>query len=168
MNLFKLFQIDESKQAEHGKLFQRIEELAEQLSETELKEATAVAGLLGRIAYADTEFKDEEVAKIKAILHKESKLSNEAIEVITQLLVEQKIELLTLEEHFYTRLANEVMSADQRFELLAYMFQIAASDGTICLEEENLLHSVAESLKIPKSDVVSLKRTFKNYLSVFQ
>ena len=168
MNLLKLFKVKPNVQNDCGRLFEKISELGAQLEEAELKQLTAIAGLCGRIAYADTEITPDEMEKTTAILQAESKLSSNAIRIITTLIVEQRVELLTLEEHFYTRLANESMTTDEKRLLLKNMFLIAAADGTICLEEENLLFNVAGQLKLSRQDVVDLKREFKDYLSVFQ
>lgn len=168
MNLFKLFNFETEKKKDFGQLFDRIAQLGEGLGDEELKEVTAVAGLLGRVAYADSEISKEEQTEIKSILQKKSKLTAAAIEIILTLIVEKRVELLTLEEHFYARLANEVMSKEARKQLLENLFQIAAADGTICLEEENTLYGTAVSLKIPKNELTELKRKFKSYLSVFQ
>ena len=168
MNLFKLFQLESTAHPDHGQLLDRISQLGENLSETELKQITAIAGLCGRIAYADTQITDDELMKTRAILHDESKLSRASVNIIMQLIVEKRVELLTLEEHFYSRLANESMTVDQKRHLLKNLFRIAAADGTICLEEENLLFNVASQLKVSRQEIVELKREFKEYLSVFQ
>ncbi|MBN2526637.1 MAG: TerB family tellurite resistance protein [Deltaproteobacteria bacterium] len=168
MNIFKLFQIVPEKKQEFGQLFDRISQLGEQLSDTDLKKVTATAGLYGRIAYADTEITPDEVEKIKSILATDTGLSKKSSAIVTTLMLENKVELLTLEEHFYTRLANECMTVDEKKSLLKKMFQIAAADGTICLEEENQLYGVASHLKLSRQEIVELKREFKEYLSVFQ
>ena len=168
MNLFKLFKIAEDKHDDCGQLFEKIYELGADMAETELKKITATAGLCGRVAYADTEITDDEISKIKAMLRNDSKLSANAADIVVTLILEKKVELLTLEEHFYTRLANESMDDNEKRSLLKNMFLIAAADGTICLEEENMLFNVASQLKLPRQAVVDLKREFKDYLSVFQ
>lgn len=168
MNLFKLFKLAPEKESEFGQLFERVSQLSDQLSDNELKQVTAMAGLYGRVAYADTEITPDEISKIKHILKEDSKLSSKSIETITTLMFEKKVELLTLEEHFYTRLANESMTHEDKQRLLRKLFQIAAADGTICLEEENQLHNLANQLNLSRQEIIDLKREFKNYLSVFQ
>ena len=168
MNLLKLFKVTEDKHEDCGQLFDKISELGANMAETELKKITATAGLCGRVAYADTEITDDEINKIKTVLRNDSKLSANAADIVVTLILEKKVELLTLEEHFYTRLSNESMNPDEKHALMKNMFQIAAADGTICLEEENLLFNVASQLKIPRQTIVEFKREFKSYLSVFQ
>jgi uncharacterized tellurite resistance protein B-like protein len=168
MNLFKLFKLESTPHADSGQLFDRISQLGAHLNESELKQITANAGLCGRIAYADTHITDDELEKIRGILLAESGLSENSVDIVMALIVEQRVELLTLEEHFYSRLANESMTREQKHHLLRNLFRIAAADGTICLEEENLLFNVAVQLKMSRQDIVDLKREFKNFLSVFQ
>jgi uncharacterized tellurite resistance protein B-like protein len=168
MNLMKLFNLESASHEDSGQLFDRISRLGEHLNESELKQITAIAGLCGRIAYADTHITDDELDKTRAILLAESHLSPESVNIIMELIVEQRIELLTLEEHFYSRLANESMNPEQKQHLLLNLFRIAAADGTICLEEENMLFNLATQLKMSRQDIVTLKREFKEYLSVFQ
>lgn len=168
MNLLKLFGIDTTAKQDFGRLFDRIGELTVGYNESELKEVTATAGILGRVAYADTQITDDELKQIKTILQNESRLSSEVVNVVSSLIQDQKIELLTLEEHFYTRLANEVMTKEKKVALLKSMFKIAAADGTICLEEEKIIYITATSLKISKQELIELKRSFKEYLSVFK
>ena len=168
MNLFNLFKLKPDDKRDHGQLFEKISALGEQLTETEIKQVTAVAGLCGRVAYADTEITADEIAKISGILKNESKLSPRSIEIVTTLLVEHRVELLTLEEYFYSRLADESMTEDEKRALLKDLFRIAAADGTICLQEENLLYTIAAQLKLSRKDVAAMKREFKDFLSVFQ
>lgn len=168
MNLFKLFKLGPAEHRDFGQLFDRIAKLGSHLTETELKEVTAVAGLCGKTAYADDKITPTEISKIKAILLSESKLSAESVDIVLTLIQEQRVPLLTLEAYFYIRLANEAMDKEQKRALLRNLFQIAAADGTICLAEENTLFSMADQLKLQRQEVVALKREFKNFLSVFQ
>jgi len=168
MNLLKLFGLEPQQQRDFGQLFDKISTLGQALSEAELKQVTATAGLCGRIAYADTVITGEELEQISSILRAESKLTPQSINIVTALLVDHRVELLTLEEFFYSRLANESMTEEEKLALLKNLFRIAAADGTICLEEENLLFTIASQLKLPRQAVIQLKRKFKNFLSVFQ
>ena len=168
MNLFKLFKLETEKEHDFGVLFDKISELGEALTESELKQTTAVAGLCGRIAYADAEITSDEIKRTTDILRRESKLSPQSISIVTTLLVDHRVELLTLEEYFYSRLANESMTEEEKRALLKNLFRIAAADGTICLQEENLLFTIASQLRLSRQDVILLKREFKEFLSVFQ
>ena len=168
MNLLSLFKLKPDAGRDYGRLFDKISELGEQLTESEIKKVTAVAGLCGRIAYADTEITPDEITRISSILKSESKLSARSVDIITTLLVEHRVELLTLEEHFYSRLADESMTGDEKRALLRHLFRIAAVDGTICLQEENLLFTIASQLKLSRQDVIRLKREFKDFLSVLK
>ena len=168
MNLLSLFKLTPEHKQDYGQLFDKISEIGEQLTETEIKQVTAVAGLCGRIAYADTEITEDEIARISTVLQNESKLSARSIEIVTTLLVEHRVELLTLEEYFYSRLANESMTEAEKRALLRHLFRIAAADGTICLKEENLLFTIASQLKLPRKEVIQLKHEFRDFLSVFQ
>ena len=168
MNLFKLFKLEPEKERDFGELFDKISELGEHLTESELKQTTAVAGLCGRVAYADAEITSDEISRIADILRRESKLSPQSIDIVTALLVDHRVALLTLEEYFYSRLANESMTEDEKRALLKNLFHIAAADGKICLQEENLLFTIASQLRLSRQEVILLKREFKNFLSVLQ
>jgi uncharacterized tellurite resistance protein B-like protein len=168
MNLLKLLGIAPEKGQDFGQLFEKISTMGQALSESELKQATATAGLCGRIAYADAVITEDELERMTSILRAESKLSPQSVDIVTTLLVDHRVELLTLEEYFYSRLANESMTEDEKRALLKNLFLIAAADGTICLEEENALFTIASQLRLPRQTVIELKREFKRFLSVFQ
>ena len=158
----------EKEHQELGELFDLIQTLTGDRGEDNAKLITGYAGLLGRVAYADTVITTEEITQVKNILQKESGLNVEDIASIIKLITERKVEILTIEEFFYARMINEVCTPEQKLQLLKNMFEIAAADGNICTQEENLISQTAESLKISRKELTGLKRRFSSYLGTLK
>jgi uncharacterized tellurite resistance protein B-like protein len=165
--LENMFGIENNHQ-DFGELFNYIQTLTTEHGEDEAKRITGYAGLLGRVAYADTVITSEEIARIKNILQKESGLKLDAIASIIKLITDRKVEILTIEEHFYARMINEACTMDQKLNLLKNMFEIAAADKNICTAEENLIYQTSESLKIPRADLTKMKRMYAEYLGTLK
>ncbi|MBN2804056.1 MAG: TerB family tellurite resistance protein [Deltaproteobacteria bacterium] len=167
MSWFNLLGIKEDKN-DLGELYNFISGLTSDHGDEYAKFITGYAGILGRVAYADNVITDEELKEIESVLLLKSKLSKDETASIIELITKHKVEILTIEEHFYTRMINEVCTKDKKLDLIKNMFEIAAADNTICTLEENLIYQTATAINISKKELTEIKREFSKYLGTLK
>lgn len=171
MDLFKLFGVtngDRKKESKWGTLFDKINKLLPNRNGDEVKLITGYAGLLGRVAYADMDISTEEQKHILLILRNQMGVDPVIADTILALLLANKVELLTIEDHFYARLVNEVADREHKLKLLNGLFEVAAADKEINAKEDTSLFRIAENLNLSRADVVTLKRQYRDFLSVLK
>ncbi len=168
MNWLKDIFGNQNQTDDFGELFNFVQSIASARGNDYAKYITGYAGLLGRVAYADTVISTKELDKIREILLKESHLNTEDTTAIIDLITTHKVQILTIEEHFYTRMVNDIYTKEQKLNLIKSMFKIAAADGTICSDEENLISRTAQSLNISRPELIKIKRTYAKYLGTLK
>ena len=151
-----------------GLLFDSLMEKLVHLEPEEVKRITGYAGMLGRIAYADMEISDVEIDRMKQILSTELKLSPSHVALLVSLLVEHRVQLFSVEDHFYHRIINESCSFDEKMALMKVLFGLAAADGSISKEEDAALFTASKSLRLSHRDFIAVRRQFATYLDVLK
>lgn len=166
MNLWKFLGVKDERPAEdYGELYQKIQSLLKDRSENQIKWITGVAGLLGKVAYADMEISTDEVEKISQLLLREDGLEADDAGMIVGMLRENRVQLLTLEDHIYIRLINAVASKDQKKTLLKALFAVAAADEHIAPEEDGVIRNVAKGLFLSHAEFIEARSAYREYLS---
>ncbi|MCP4677626.1 MAG: TerB family tellurite resistance protein [Deltaproteobacteria bacterium] len=171
MDLKKLFGIStkgQKEDSELGELFAGIRPILEGYTADDIKLITGFAGLLGKVAYADMEISDVEIARIRAVLEKRLNLKHHQIEPIIKLLGEHKARLFSVEDYIYIRLLDTVFNHSEKINLLRALFTVAAADESVSAEEDAVLWTVAKGLKLSHRDFVKVRAEFKEHLDVLK
>jgi len=171
MNLFKIFgikNVDEQKHEKLGTLFAVIEDMMADHSVDKIKLITGWAGLLGRVAYADMDFDEREIMKIRQILNDTHNLDEHSAGLVADLFIKKRTDLLSIEDHLYARMINDVATKNQKIELLEALYQIAAADDTIRESEDSTIRTISRDLHLSHTDFITVRRHLKNKLAVFQ
>lgn len=171
MSIWKLFGLSKQEHGddpELGLLFDHIERILAQAPIDEIKLVTGYAGLLGKVAYADTEVTPEEANRIRRVLGAELGLGLGRVERIAELLEQERARLFTIEDYLYVRLVNEVADRTQKLALLRAMFAIAAADGSVRDREEQVIRVAAKGLLLSHQDFIAARRQFRDQLAVLQ
>jgi uncharacterized tellurite resistance protein B-like protein len=171
MSLLKLLGIRKESQAardELGTLFDGIETIVGDRPIDEIKLIAGYAGLLGRVAYADMEITDEEIARTRRILVEVLGLAEDEVEAIVQILLRHRVQLLTVEDHLYTRLVNDVADRPHKLKLLRALYEVGAADGAVREREEQEIRVISKSLLLSHGDFVAARREFREHLSVLR
>lgn len=169
MSLWDVLGMGQRRRAEDpdlGLLFGGIERVLAGAPEAEIKLVTGYAGLLGKVAYADTEVTQEEGERIRRTLGAELGLGLGRVERIAELLEQERARLFTIEDYIYVRLVNEVADRDQKLALLRAMFAIAAADGSVRDREEQVIRVAAKGLLLSHADFIDARRQFREHLAV--
>jgi uncharacterized tellurite resistance protein B-like protein len=129
----------------------------------------AFALLMGRVAFADLDISEKEIARMKGILQNdldtEFQLDAEQAELVTNLAVDKTLQINT-EDHIVVK---RLKSKDQktRYSILRCLFHLAAADD-ISEDESNEIKSIAKSLGISDKEFFNLRSEFREYLSILK
>jgi uncharacterized tellurite resistance protein B-like protein len=125
---------------------------------------TAIAGLLGSIAYADREITADEQTLLVTSLSGIQGLDERSAQAILRTLTRHIVAVSTLERPRFTRTLVELGDRDLRYQVLGLLVDLAAADGTIGLEEVNMLRSITTALGLAQEDYNELQRRHRGRL----
>ncbi|MCP4200112.1 MAG: TerB family tellurite resistance protein [Proteobacteria bacterium] len=171
MNLWKIFGIEKKERSEDpelGELFGGMEAILQDFAENDIKYVTGFAGLLGKVAYADMEMSDDEVAKMQSILSSTLRLRDSQVGLIVKMLQNHSVQLCSLEDYRYVRMINKVCDKEQKMELIEAMFAVASADESVSSEEDSAIYVVSKGIGLSHKDFVTVRAQFKNYLEVLK
>ncbi len=171
MDFLKIFGMGKQKEARDrdlGSLFAALENMLAGKSVDEIKLVAGWAGLLGRVANADMELSDEEIAGIKEILGKTHGLDGTSSCAIADLLAGNRVELLSVEDHFYTRMINDVAGREEKLALLESLFQVAAADDIVRQNEDATIRMISRSLFLSHDEFIEVRSKFRDKLAVLK
>lgn len=113
---------------------------------------TAIAGLLGAVAYADRDYSAEEEALVRRELGRVQGMTAEGVDAICALLRDHIVEVATVQVPRYCRALVELADRELRVEVLQLLVDLAAADGVIRQTETNLVRGLAASLGLTQDD----------------
>jgi uncharacterized tellurite resistance protein B-like protein len=128
----------------------------------------AIAGLLGTVAYADRELSGPEWDHLRRELGRINGLDARGVEAICGVLKSDIVRISTTELPRHTRVLREQASRELRIEILGLLLDLAASDGTVSLDEVNLLRNTAGALGLSQRDYNDAQSPHRDKLSVLR
>lgn len=129
---------------------------------------TAIAGLLGAIAYADREYTDEEQALIRNELACIQGLTPQAIDAICIGLKQHIVEISTIYGPRFTRDLKAHGDHDLRLQVLELLMKAAAADGDVSTEETTVMRRTAQALGLSQRDYNAVQARYADHLAVLK
>jgi uncharacterized tellurite resistance protein B-like protein len=117
----------------------------------------ACAALMFEVARADFSVETIEQDAVTSLLKEQFNLSADEVFTITEAAVEQADAATCLFE--FTRILNELASAEQKRDLLAMMWRVAMADDALSRYEEHVIRKVADLLYVPHGDFIAAKQS---------
>ncbi|HEX9619257.1 MAG TPA: TerB family tellurite resistance protein [Polyangiaceae bacterium] len=133
-----------------------------------IRVVTAMAGLLGAVAYADRNYSQDEEHRVRAELDRVQGLPSRGVEAVCAVLREHVLELSTVQIPRYCRLLRELGDRELRLEVLASLVDLAAADGSISSAETNLLRQVTTALGLDQGDYNAAQARHRESLDVLR
>jgi len=131
-------------------------ELSLESSENEqCKIQLAAAALLIELSRADYQREPEEQAAIEAALKKGFDLDDAQLATLIDLAEQENQDATSLYQ--FTNLIKDEYSAEQRFELVKMLWQVAIADGEISKYEDHLIRKIADLIYLPHSQFIKAK-----------
>jgi len=126
---------------------------------------TAIAGLLGGVAYADRAYSAAEEALVRTALSQVHGMTPEGIDAVLQVLRTDIVHVSTVQAPRYCRTLVELCDRELRLQVLDMLLDLAAADGTISHEEVVLLRNTTQALGLSQGDYNSLQSQHRDKLS---
>ena len=167
-NSFSLGKQEKARDRNLGGLFAALEDMLAGKSADEIKLVAGWAGLLGRVANADMELSPEEIARIREILEKTHGLDGGSVSKIADLLDGNRVELLSVEDHFYSRMINDGAGRAEKLALIESLFQVAAADDIVRQNEDATIRMISRSLFVSHDEFIEIRSKFRDKLAVLK
>lgn len=146
----------------------RIAGQLDRLPRENAKFLASFAFVLARIAHADREVDDSEVAEMERIVKALAHLSDAEAALVIQIAKSQAQHLGGTENYVVTREFRQSTTREQRGELLECVYAVAAADGTITGDEQAEILLIAEQLGFTRAEANALRSAYRDKLSQFQ
>ncbi len=127
---------------------------------------TAIAGLLGAVAYADREYSPSEEASVRAELGRVRGMTPSGVDAVLKVLREDIVAIATVQAPRYCRALMELGDQELRREVLEILVELAAADGRISLDEVTLLRNTAQALGLPQADYNAVQARHLDKLTI--
>lgn len=115
----------------------------------------AAAALMLEVAVADHEFDPQELARLQRVLEDKFAISEEDSSEYLQLAQQTQLENTSL--HPLTRLINTHYNADEKYQLLVGLWEIAYADGDLHKYEEAVIRRLSDLLYLSHSEFIRAK-----------
>ena len=146
----------------------RIASELESLPPDQAKYLATFAYVLARIANADLSIDAAETAEMERIVHDLAGLSDAEATLVVQIAQSQARNMGGTQDYLVTRQFRLIANREQRADLLACLYAVAAADGTIRSEESAEIVKIGEELGFTRAEANSLRAQYRDKLAEFQ
>jgi uncharacterized tellurite resistance protein B-like protein len=152
----------------YGKLYEKLSLELGQNNEKEILKCACIAGLMARVAYIDFKVNPKEKLFFHSALKNWTNFSNSEITLISEIAIEQIKELAGLENHKYCQYLNEILSNDEKYDLLESLFALSASDEIVQGDEIEEIRLIYKGLRLEHKHFLSAKATVLNKIGALK
>jgi len=128
----------------------------------------AFAYLMARVAHADFDVSDKELAHIRQILEVRGTLPASQAEAVAELARRQTVHEGSTEDFLVTREFRRIATRDEMLHLLDCLFAVAASHDAISVVEDNTIRQIASELNLEHHEFIVIRSRYRDKLAVFQ
>ena len=116
----------------------------------------ATAALLLEMMRMDSSVTAEETATVAKALQTQFGLAAAEVETLMALAAEEAQQAT---DYFqFTSLINKAFSAEQRIQVIEYLWQVAFADGHLDAHEQHFMSKIADLLYVPRSAYIAAKQ----------
>lgn len=126
------------------------------------------AYILNRVARADLDVSDVEVARMERIVVTYGGLTQPQAVLAVEIARQQGNLLGGTEDYLVTREFREISTPAQREQLLHCLFEVSAADGSISVDEEELIRQIATELGFGHADFVGIRSAYSTKRAVLK
>lgn len=148
----------------YSQLFDEIKSAFPQESEETIVKTSCIAGLLAQVAYADFSLDITEAEKITQALTSLNPSGSLCPQIVTEISTRHIKVIAGLENHLYIQPLRTLLTQDEKFELIKFLFAIAASDGDVTGDEVEDIRSISRGLNLTGAHFLAARAEYKDYL----
>lgn len=126
----------------------------------------AFAFLLNRIAGADHEVSDEEVAVMERLVKEKGHLPDEQAVLVVQMAKTQQLLFGGTDDFLVSRELGRIASYDDKLALIDCLFSVAAADNRILAAEADEIGRTARELRVEQADLSRIRNGYREFLVV--
>jgi uncharacterized tellurite resistance protein B-like protein len=128
----------------------------------------AFAYVLSRVADADLEVTRAETARMEEIVHRLGHLPEEQAVLVVEIAKAQNRLFGGTEDFLVTREFAAIATPEERRELLAALFEVAAADGGISSQEEARIKQIASELQFSHAQYIDALAGWREHREVLR
>ena len=146
----------------------KIQALLPNATEKELITTACIAGLLARVAYIDFEIHSQEVETMNTVLQKWSPFSTTQINAITHIALTEVKTLAGLENHKYCHPLNDLLTNEEKYQIIESLFAVAASDNAVDHDETEEIRIITSGLRLEHKHFIAARATVLAHLKALK
>ena len=146
----------------------RIASKLERLEPAKAKYLASFAYVLARVAHADLDIDESEIAAMEEITRRIASLEESEAALVVEIAKSQARHLGGTENYVVTREFRKISTKEQRADLLQSIYAVAAADGVISGVETSEIRSIAEELGFTRPEANSLRSAYRDKLAEFK
>ncbi len=127
---------------------------------------TAIVGLLGAVAYADSDYSVQEQARVREELTRVDGMTPSGIEAVCAALKRHILEIATVQSPHYSRVLRELADQELRIQVLEMLVALAAADQVITSAETNVMRQITTALGLTQRDYNAAQAKYRDRLAV--
>lgn len=128
----------------------------------------AFAYLMARVAHADFDVSEEELAKMREILVTQGGLPPNQAEAVAEIARSQSVHEGSTEDFLVTREFRRIANRDEMLHLLDCLFAVSAAQGQISVAEDNAIRQIASELNLEHREFIEVRSRYRDHLEVLQ
>ncbi len=164
MNFFDLFK-PKNYGPDYGRLYNKLLKALGQDNQNELLRCACIAGLMARVAFIDFDINPKEKLFISKALKDWTKFSDNQINLISSIAIDEIKELAGLENHKYCQFLNDISDNDEKYEILVSLFALAGSDDRVQGDEIEEIRLICKCLRLEHKHFISAQATVLEKIS---
>jgi len=171
VSLLRFLGLEKSNAADEQRESRTVRRIAEQLERLPREQSRYLASfayVLARVAQADLEVDESEVAEMERIVRDVAHLSASEATLVVQIAKAQAQHLGGTENYVVTREFRQAATAEQRAQLPECIYAVAAANGSITGEETSEIQRIAEELGFTRAEANALRSSYRDKLSVLR
>lgn len=129
---------------------------------------TAIAGLLGGVAYADRDYTAAEESHVRAALTRVQGMTESGVEAVLRVLRDHIVTITTVQSPRYCRALVELADEELRHQVLAMLVELAAADGHLSHDEVTLLRNTTTALGLAQAHYNELQAPHRDKIGALK
>jgi uncharacterized tellurite resistance protein B-like protein len=155
-------------EARGSQTVQRIAAQLDRLPPETARFLAAFAYVLSRVAHADLDIDDAETAEMERRVAEVGGLEPEHAGLAVEIAKAQTHLHGSTQNYVVTREFREISSVEERRQLIACLFAVAAADGTVSSAENDEIKAIGDELGLARGDVAAVRSLYRDKLAVLQ
>lgn len=140
----------------------------QRLSPDQARHIAAFAFILSRVAHADLDISQKEIAAMERIVREWGNLQEDEAALVVQIARHQNILFGGTDNFIVTREFKESTTRQQKIDLLHCLFAVSASDDSISLVEEGSIAQISRELGFTHREMIAIRSQYNDKRAVLK